>query len=117
MEPSLAILDALTARGAPRPDPGVGGRGRVKLLPEGEAGVGRVSGLNHLRPEGRRNFIIIVTTSTSIIALSDITIVTIIISVVTILASVDSKLIRNLTASGQAWTIAILLYCSVFYLS
>ena len=40
LEPSRAILDALTARGAPRPGPWGGGRGRGKPLPEGgEGGV------------------------------------------------------------------------------
>ena len=36
LEPSWAILDALTARETPRPGPGEGVRGRGKPLPEGE---------------------------------------------------------------------------------
>ena len=38
LEPSWAILDALTPRGPPRPGPGEGVRGWGKPLPEGEEG-------------------------------------------------------------------------------
>ena len=38
LEPSWAILDALPTRGAPRPGPGEGVRGRGKTIPEGEEG-------------------------------------------------------------------------------
>ena len=60
LEPSWAILDALTAREAPRPSPGGGGRGRGKPLPRaGEEGVvlivlteERETSLDHLSPRG-----------------------------------------------------------------
>ena len=39
MEPSWAILDALTSRGPALPNPGEGVRGRGTPLPEGEEGV------------------------------------------------------------------------------
>ena len=52
LEPSWAILDALTARGAPRPGPGEGVGGGVNPSPKGKKEVGRGNSLNHLRPEG-----------------------------------------------------------------
>ena len=60
LEPSWAILDAATPRGAPRPDPGEGVGGGVNPSPEqGKEEVlaeRRQSSLNHLRPEGWWDF-------------------------------------------------------------
>ena len=56
LEPSWAILDALTPRGPPRPGPGEGVGGGVNPSPEqGKEEVlaeRRQSSLNHLHPEG-----------------------------------------------------------------
>ena len=52
LEPSWAILDALTPRGPPRPGPGEGVGGGVNPSPKGKKEVGRGNSLDHLRPEG-----------------------------------------------------------------
>ena len=54
LEPSLAILGALTPRDRACPGPGDGGRGRGKPVPEGEerGPEGRGWELNHSRPKG-----------------------------------------------------------------
>ena len=56
LEPSWAILDALTARGPPRPGPGEGVGGGVNPSPKGKKGVGRGNSLLHLRPKGLVGF-------------------------------------------------------------
>ena len=56
LEPSWAILDALTARDRPRPGPGEGVGGGVNPSPKGKKGVGRGSSLDHLRPKGLVGF-------------------------------------------------------------
>ena len=56
LEPSWAFLDALTARGAPRPGPGEGVGGGVNPSPKGKKGVGRGNSLDHLRPKGLVGF-------------------------------------------------------------
>ena len=50
MEPSWAILDALTPRGGARPDAGRGGEVNLPSRERQEDGKGNA--LDHLRPEG-----------------------------------------------------------------
>ena len=50
LEPSWAILDALTPRGGARPDAGRGGE--VNLPSRERQEVGKGNALDHLRPEG-----------------------------------------------------------------
>ena len=50
LEPSWAILDALTPRGGARPDAGRGGE--VNLPSRERKEVGKGNALDHLRPEG-----------------------------------------------------------------
>ena len=50
MEPSWAILDALTPRGEARPDAGRGGEVNLPSRERQEDGKGNA--LDHLRPEG-----------------------------------------------------------------
>ena len=52
LEPSWAILDALTARGTPCPGPGEGVGGGVNPSPKGKKGIGRGSSLDHRCPKG-----------------------------------------------------------------
>ena len=52
MEPSWAILDALTPRDRPRPGQWGGVRRGVNPSPKEKKGVGRGSALDHLRPKG-----------------------------------------------------------------
>ena len=55
LEPSWAILDALTARDRPRPGPGEGVGGGVNPSPKGKKGLleeGRKTSLDRLRPKG-----------------------------------------------------------------
>ena len=76
LEPSWAILDALATRGPARPGPGEGVGGGVKLLPwrkpsrplvnpspKGKKGFleeGRKISLDRLRPEGWRDWALVV---------------------------------------------------------
>ena len=58
VEPSWAILGALTARDRPRPGPGEGVGGGVNPSPKGNKGLveeGRKISLDRLRPEGWRD--------------------------------------------------------------
>ena len=52
LEPSWAILDALTPRERPPPAPGEGVGGGINPSPKGKREDGRGNALNHLRPEG-----------------------------------------------------------------